>query len=295
VSENISLVHSTRIPAGQAGELLHLPRQKAQWEWMSFFVHRLQPGDIYRTCTEQEEAAFVILGGTCQADWGHGPQSLGKRRNVFDGYPYTLYLSTQTHVAFTAETTCEIAECRVPSELQLEPQLITPKEVVSSLRGGENASRQIVDVITPTFPADKLMVIEVYTPSGNWSSYPPHKHDVHNPPAEVALDEIYYFRIQEPELVPSRPLSNDQASGFAFQHLYSGENAEGKTLKTRDGDAVLVRSGYHTVVAGPGYHVYYLNFLAGSSRTMAVTEDTQHSWIRSRWKTPDPRLPLVKE
>ena len=98
-------------------------------------------------------------------------------------------------------------------ERPLEPRLISPDDVVSSLRGGGNVSRQIVDVLPPSFPADKLVVIEVYTPGGNWSSYPPHKHDTHNPPAEVDLDEIYYFRIAQPE-------------GFALQHLYTGEDIE---------------------------------------------------------------------
>jgi 5-deoxy-glucuronate isomerase len=249
---------------------------------MSFFVRRLQPGDVYRTRTDHEEAAFVLLGGTCHADWGRGSTQIGKRKDVFDGFPYSLYLPTGNEVVFTAETICEIAECRVPSEARLDPVLIAPRETVSSLRGGGNASRQIVDVITPAFPADKLMVIEVYTPGGNWSSYPPHKHDVHNPPAEVDLDEIYYYRIRQPE-------------GFALQHLYSSNGAEEQTLKTRDGDTVLVHGGYHPVVAGPGYPVYYLNFLAGSSRALAVTEDPQHVWIRSDWKGMDPRLPLVTE
>lgn len=281
MSESDNLVHSRDLPVEQAGELFHLPRQQAKWEWMSLFVRRLQPGDVYRTRTESEEAAFVLLGGTCLADWGRGPQHIGKRKDVFDGFPYAIYLPTGNEVTFKAETACEIAECRVPSEARLEPRLVTPRDVVSSLRGGGNASRQIVDVMMPAFPADRLMVIEVYTPGGNWSSYPPHKHDVHNPPAEVDLDEIYYYRIRQPE-------------GFAFQHLYSGENPIERTVKARDGDAVLVRNGFHPVVAGPGYDVYYLNFLAGSSRTLAVTEDSQHVWIRSTWKETDPRLPLVK-
>jgi 5-deoxy-glucuronate isomerase len=149
------------------------------------------------------------------------------------------------------------------------------------LRGGGNASRQIVDIMTPAFPADKLMVIEVYTPGGNWSSYPPHKHEVHNPPAEVDLDEIYYYRMQQPE-------------GFALQQLYSADGASEQILKPRDGDTVLVHSGYHPVVAGPGYDVYYLNFLAGSSRALAVTEDPHHVWLRATWNATDPRLPLVK-
>jgi 5-deoxy-glucuronate isomerase len=281
LNDNTFLVHSLNLPRQQAGELLHLPREAANWSWMSFFVRRLLPGNVFRTRLEHEEAAFVILGGTCVADWGQGPKKLGKRKNVFDGFPYTLYLPTETEVSFTAETICEIAECRVPSEARLQPRVITPGDVASSLRGGGNASRQIVDVIPPSFPADKLVVIEVYTPGGNWSSYPPHKHDAHNPPAEVDLDEIYYYRIQQPE-------------GFAFQHLYGGEHAGDRTLRTRDGDTVLVHSGYHAVVAGPGYDVYYLNFLAGSSRAVAVSEDPRHAWIRSTWGIADPRLPLVR-
>ncbi len=281
MSENTFHVHSQNLPPQHPGELLHLPREQANWNWMSFFVRRLLPGDVFRARLEQEEAAFVILGGTCLADWGQGAKKLGKRKNVFDGFPHTLYLPSQTEVSFKAETVFEIAECRVPSTARLQPRVITPGDVASSLRGGGNASRQIVDVLPPSFPADKLVVIEVYTPGGNWSSYPPHKHDAHNPPAEVDLDEIYYYRIRQPE-------------GFAFQHLYGGEHAGDRTLKARDGDAVLVHSGYHAVVAGPGYDVYYLNFLAGSSRAVAVTEDPQHAWIRSTWGVADSRLPLVR-
>ncbi len=282
MSESIVHVHSLNLPPQKAGEILQLPRQRAGWEWMSFFVRRLQPGDVFRTRSDNEEAVFVFLGGTCHADWGQGIQPVGKRKNVFDGLPYTLYLPAQSEVSFTAETACEIAECRVPSEARLEPRLVSPSDVVSSLRGGGNVSRQIVDVIPPSFPADKLMVIEVYTPGGNWSSFPPHKHDTHNPPGEVDLDEIYYYRILQPR-------------GFALQHLYGGEHAGERTLKARDGDVVLVHSGFHAVVAGPGYDVYYLNFLAGSSRALAVTDDPQHTWIRSTWNGVDPRLPLVRK
>lgn len=281
MSESDFIVHSRHLPPDSAGELLHMPRSQANWEWMSFFVHRLQTGDVYSCHTEGEEAAFVLLGGHCQADWGYEAQSIGKRKDVFDGLPYSLYLPTGHEATFTAETPCEIAECRVPSDAPLQPRLITPGDVGTNLRGGGNVSRQIVDIMSPTFPADKLMVIEVYTPGGNWSSYPPHKHDVHNPPMEVDLDEIYYYRMKEPK-------------GFALQHLYSGDHAVAHTVKASNGDAVLVRSGFHPVVAGPGYDVYYLNFLAGSARALAVTEDASHVWIRSTWKETDPRLPLVK-
>jgi 5-deoxy-glucuronate isomerase len=282
LSDDRFLVHSVKLPEGQSGELLHLPREKAHWQWMSFFVHRLLPGEVLCAKTEAEEAAFVVLGGTCVADWGEGSKWIGKRKNVFDGFPYTLYLSAQQTATFTAQSICEIAECRVPTKAQHEPRLIEPKDTSTNLRGGGNASRQIVDVLPPAFPADKLMVIEVYTPGGNWSSFPPHKHDVHNPPTESDLDEIYYFRFK-----------NDES--FAFQHLYGNNEVGSRALKTRDGDTVLVRSGFHTVVAGPGYDTYYLNFLAGSARSLAATEDPQHSWIRGTWDATDPRLPLIRE
>jgi 5-deoxy-glucuronate isomerase len=282
LSEPSVVFSSSNLPAQAAGRLLELPRHKAGWEWMSFFVTRLQPGEVLRASTDGEEAAFVLLSGTCVADWGKGTHNIGKRKNVFDGLPYTLYLPAHNAVSFTADTMCEIAECRVPSQASLQPRLITPENVATSLRGGGNVSRQIVDVLPPSFPADKLVVIEVYTPGGNWSSYPPHKHDTHNPPKEVDQDEIYYFRTARPE-------------GFAFQYLYSDKDINGRTVRARDGDAVLVHSGYHAVVAGPGYDVYYLNFLAGTSRALAVTEDQNHAWIRSAWNSPDPRLPLVRK
>lgn len=275
------VVHSRNLAADQPGELLTLPRETAGWQWMSFFVRRLLPGVTWESATESEELVLVLLGGQCTADWGRGPHLIGQRKNVFDGFPYALYVPSGNHVALKAETVCEVAECRVPSRARLEPKLLTPADVVSSLRGGENSSRQIVDVIPPRFAADRLLVVEVYTPGGNWSSYPPHKHDVHNPPSEVDLDEIYYYRMEHPE-------------GFAFQNLYNPTTSEDVTLKIYDGDAVLVRDGYHPVVAGPGYNVYYLNFLAGTSRALAGTEDPKRAWIRSTWKELDPRLPLVR-
>jgi 5-deoxy-glucuronate isomerase len=275
------IVPSKKLSPQQSGELLHLSREEAAWQWMSFFVRRLAAGEVYRASVPAEEAAFVILGGRCQANWGEGDRQIGQRDNVFGGLPYTLYLPAGNTVTFQAETICEIAECRVPSTAKLQPKLVTPSDVQTNLRGGGNASRQIVEVIGPDFPADRLVVFEVYTPGGNWSSYPPHKHDIHNPPHEVDLDEIYYYRIAQPD-------------GFALQQLYTQDRSRDLTVRAHDGDTVLVRDGFHPVVAGPGYDVYYLNFLAGTSRAMAVTEDPRHVWLRSTWKDTDPRLPLVR-
>jgi 5-deoxy-glucuronate isomerase len=276
-----SVVHSLHLPHPQSGELLRFSRQEVGWEWISFVVHRLSPGETLSFETRGEEMGLVFLGGQCVADWGEGKVPVGGRKNVFDGLPYALYIPSACDVTLKAETLCEIAECRVPSTAAFEPRLITPSDIASNLRGGENTSRQIVEVLPTAFPADKLVLVEVYTPGGNWSSYPPHKHEVHNPPIEVDLDEVYYYRMREPR-------------AFAFQNLYSSDGARSSILKVSDGDAVLVRDGYHPVVAGPGYDVYYLNVLAGSSRSMMVTEDPDHIWLRSSWKQTDPRLPMVR-
>jgi 5-deoxy-glucuronate isomerase len=273
-------MRARNLAPAQAGEMMSFTREEAAWEWMSFVARRVLPGQVLELGSSNEETVLVWLGGTSLANWGAGVQSIGARANVFDGLPYALYLPANHRVTLTAETVCEIAECRVPSKAQLEPKLVTPADVASGLRGGENASRQIVEVIAPTFPADKLVVFEVYTPGGNWSSYPPHKHDVHQPPEEVDLDEIYYYRMRN-------------ARGYALQNLYLSDGSRDSLVKVRDGDVVLVRDGYHPVVAGPGYDTYYLNFLAGTARTMMVTEDPEHIWLRSTWKQTDPRLPLV--
>lgn len=275
------LVRSRELPASQSGELLKFSREEAGWEWMGFCVRRLSPNEAWESHRPDEEAVYVLLSGRCVADWGPGKLQIGQRTSVFDGLPYALYLSPGSRVRFQANSVCEIAECHVPSRTRFPSRLVSPKDVVVSLRGGGNVSRQIVDVIRPDFPADRLVVVEVYTPGGNWSSYPPHKHDVHDPPDESDLDEIYYYRMNQP-------------GAFAHQRLYSADGKRDTVVTAHDGDVVLIRDGYHPVVAGPGYDVYYLNFLAGSSRSLATTEDPQHKWIRSSWKEMDPRLPLVR-
>jgi 5-deoxy-glucuronate isomerase len=277
---NDSCVHSIKLTSGKSGELLHLSRQDAGWEWMSFLVRRVAEGEVWENRSDSEERGLVLLGGRCTVDWGTGPRTIGQRANVFDGLPYAVYLPAGCGARFTAETECELAGCSVPSSARLEPRLVTPKDVTVSLRGGGNASRQIVDVMRPDFPADKLILVEVYTPGGNWSSFPPHKHDVHAPPGEVDLDEIYYYRMRQP-------------AAYAHQRLYTKDGTRDVTLTLHDGDLVLVRDGYHPVVAGHGYDIYYLNCLAGSARSLANTEDDDHTWVRSSWKEIDRRLPMV--
>jgi len=275
------LNHSTAIAATKGGKLVSVTREQANWKTIDFSVRRLIAGQYWQSHTGNEEIALVILSGHVSVDWGAGPEEIGGRKDVFNGYPFAVYLPSGTSFEISAVTTCEFADCRTPSSAPLAPRIITPADCREEIRGGGNYTRQIVDVIRPEFPAEHLLICEVYTPSGNWSSYPPHKHDVHNPPSEVDLDETYYYRISKPE-------------GYAFQRLYDAAGTRDDTLKVIDGDLVLIRDGYHPVVAAPGYDVYYLNVLAGSARSMAASDDPRYAHLRKNISERDSRVPLVR-
>jgi 5-deoxy-glucuronate isomerase len=274
------LFHSAAIAPDKSGVLVSVTRERANWNTIRFCVRRLIAGQFWQNKTTDEEAALVLLGGKAVVDWGEGPKEIGGRKNVFSGYPYAVYLPCGTPFEISASTDCEFADCRTPSSARLVPRIITPVNCREEIRGGGNCTRQIVDLIRPEFPADKLLICEVYTPSGNWSSYPPHKHDVHNPPLEVDLDEIYYYRVSRPE-------------GYAFQRLYDAAGTHDETLTLTDGDLVLIKDGYHPVVAAHGYDVYYLNVLAGSARSMAASDDPRYAHLRKTGLERDPRVPLV--
>ena len=273
------LIKSQRIASGRSVDVRAADVGFAD---LSFSVERLTPGQRHLHATGNLECCIVVLGGTCDIDSNQGNwPNVGRRADVFSGLPYALYLPPTSTVTITATTECELAFSSCPAENRHPARLIRPEECEVEVRGGGNATRQITHVMKPDFPADRLLIVEVYTPSGNWSSYPPHKHDVHNPPAEVALEETYYYRIDKPE-------------GYAIQRLYTTDRRLDETLTVRDGDLVLIPEGYHPVVAAHGYTVYYLNALAGSARSMAASDDPEYAWIRGSWTSQDPRVPVVR-
>jgi 5-deoxy-glucuronate isomerase len=252
------------------------------FEFLSFENRKLGAGQSIRGETGGRELGIVLLGGICSVISSEGKfPSLGKRANVFAGLPHTLYLPIATEFELLAETDCELALCYCRAEERHPAQLVAPEDVAVEIRGGGNATRQINHIIRPNFAAHRLLVCEVYTPGGNWSSYPPHKHDVHNPPGDEDLEEIYYYRIDRPE-------------GYAIQRVFTRDRRLDSTLTVRDGQLVLIPEGYHPVVAAHGYNVYYLNALAGTARSMAASDDPESAWVRSTWTTKDPRVPLVK-
>jgi 5-deoxy-glucuronate isomerase len=253
------------------------------YEYLSFENVKLKAGSRHENDTAARELAIVVLGGKCSVQSNRGTwNGIGGRAHVFDGLPFTLYLPPHTQFEVAADSACDLALCYCRAEQEHPARLIRPEEVDVEIRGGGNATRQIHHMIKPSFPAHRILIVEVYTPAGNWSSYPPHKHDVHNPPGEVDLEELYYYRIRKPE-------------GYAIQKVYTPDRRIDATLTVRDGEMVLIPEGYHPVVAAHGYDVYYLNALAGSARSMAASDDPDYAWVRSEWRDKDPRLPWFQE
>jgi 5-deoxy-glucuronate isomerase len=274
------VMRAAAIPASESGVMLSFTPTEAGWETLGFTARRLAPGDVWLGTTGGHEAIIVVLGGKLTIDWGEGQHSIGQRENVFSGYPYSAYLPCDLSFKVRAETLVEFAEVRVQSQKKLKPRIIPPAEVGTEVRGSGNATRQILRILRPEAEADRLMANEVYTPDGNWSSYPPHKHDTLNLPAECDLDELYYFRVDRPE-------------GFAFLRVYDSAGKQDSTALIRDGDLGLLRSGYHLVAAPPGYRVYYLAVLAGAARSLAASTDPSYDHLKGSSSKPDPRVPFI--
>jgi 5-deoxy-glucuronate isomerase len=260
----------------KAGDWDAVTPERAGWRYLSF---RVETGSFIGQ-TGDEEICLVALAGSSLVDVDGESWELGRRANVFAGMPSALYLPRET--AYKVEGDAELAVCGALCERRREPVFIAPEEVEIEVRGAGNATRQINHIVKPEFPAERLLVVEVFTPSGNWSSYPPHKHDEERPPEEVILEETYYYRAEHPE-------------AFAVQRLYSPRHELDLTVTVRDGDLMLVPYGYHTTCAAHGYDLYYLNALAGDRRSMAASDDPQLAWIRAAWERleQDPRVPLV--
>jgi 5-deoxy-glucuronate isomerase len=263
----------------RSGEWQSVTPDSADWQYLSFRVARW----AFEADTGEEEVALVPLSGRCRAEAGGKRWEIGDRKTVFDGMPQALYLPRETSYRVEPIGSVDLAICGALCDEKLKPRLVKSKDVEIEIRGAGNATRQINHIIPPDFPAQRLLVVEVYTPAGNWSSYPPHKHDEDRPPGEVVLEETYYFRTAKRE-------------AFAVQRLYSPRHRLDVTETVRDGDLMLVPYGYHTTAAAHGYDLYYLNALAGDRRSMAASDDPDLAWVRPAWAQlpKDPRVPIVR-
>lgn len=282
-----SLLIYPKLKNYQTGVITRITAEEAGWELLNMEARRLARHERWEQQTGECEAALVILAGRCSVTSSRGKWSeLGRRPNVFSGMPYALYLPRRTEFSLiTLSDELEIAYCWVPSDEDHPAQLVTPQQSQIEIRGGLGATRQINSIIPPGFDCQHIVCVEVYTPGGNWSSYPPHKHDVHRVDdqgqvLEADLEEIYYYKIDKPK-------------GYAIQRVYTADRALDEVMAAHDNDIVLVPQGYHPVSAAYGYNCYYLNFLAGSAQSLANSDDPDYAWIKETWTGLDPRLPLV--
>jgi len=272
VTDPRDLLLKSTWPVDTPASSITVTPESAGWEYTSLQVVHLSPGEIWSGSSGIEELGLVVLGGICHVDALGQSWQIGERVHVFDGPPWALYLPIGTEYVITAVTPLELAICGTCAEVSFPPVLITPEDVAVEIRGAGNTARQINHIVKPEFPAHRLLIVEVFTPSGNWSSFPPHKHDVSNMPTESDLEEIYYYRINPSE-------------GFGLQRLYPANGKIDEAYVIHDGDLLLVPEGYHVFAVAQGYTGYYLNILAGneSVRTMQPADDPAYHWIRSTW------------
>jgi 5-deoxy-glucuronate isomerase len=254
-----------------AGVVLEVTPQSAGWDHVGFKVVELAAGQTATGGEPGREACLVLLSGMADiAVAGQIFMGVGDRASVFeDKAPGAAYAPGGAAWTVTATTPVELAVCTAPATGQGAPREIAAGTMSREVRGAGTNTRHVRNILPETESAESLLVVEVITPGGNWSSYPPHKHDTATPPEETALEETYYHRLNPPQ-------------GFAFQRVYTDDRSLDQTMAVEDGDVVMVPRGYHPVGAPHGYDLYYLNVMAGPKRQWIFRNDPAHDWIAQK-------------
>lgn len=258
----------------------------AGWRYITFEVHSFGVGDLVQWAADGNERALINLSGDFEAEIDGRTLRFGGRTDVFEGLGHCLYIPRDTAATITGTAGAELAIASAPAAEAHAVRLVTPDDLTIESRGAGNASRQVSTPMPPSFPADRLHLVEVWTPGGNWSSFPPHKHE-HDVEGEAELEETYYYRLRDPQ------------HGWALQRVYSPERSYELDTAVRDGDICLMPWGYHTTVAAHGHDLYYLNVLAGPApaRTLQAAEDPDLAPLRQSWEALDldARVPFVPQ
>jgi 5-deoxy-glucuronate isomerase len=264
------------------------------WEHTGLKVATLAAGAVVELPPAAEERIVIPLSGAFRATVDGLDHPLAGRASVFSGPTDVLYSGTDKAVTVTSADGGRVAIATAPAKVQYPTRLITAAETPVELRGAGNCSRQVHNFGTPAaLEADRFIVCEVLTPAGNWSSYPPHKHDEEKD-GETHLEEIYYFETQ----VAAGSAAPADADAIGYQRVYaSDERPIDVSAEVRTGDVVLVPYGWHgPAMAAPGYDLYYLNVMAGPGpvREWLISDDPHHGWVRQGWDAQDidPRLPF---
>jgi 5-deoxy-glucuronate isomerase len=259
------------VKAGAGARIVEVTPASAGWSHVGFAAHRLARGERLDFDTGARETCIVVLRGVVSvAVDAQRWSAIGGRDSVFiDAAPYAVYASGRQAVSIVADSDCEVALCSAPATSARAARLIEPSGMTRSVRGSGANTRYVCDILPETAAADGLLVVEVRTPGGHSSSYPPHKHDCDDLPFESALEETYYHRL-------------DPAQGFAFQRVYTDDRSLDQSMAVEDHDVVLVPRGYHPVVVPYGYDSYYLNVMAGPRRAWHFQNDPAHEWMLNK-------------
>jgi 5-deoxy-glucuronate isomerase len=282
------------IPAGSGASgpfSTSVTPESAGWTESTLHILTLAPHQSVDLTSEGDEIMVVPLSGSATVTSGDTTFELAGRDSVFDGPSDFVYVGRDSSYSVASADGGRFALCGARAATALPFRYVPAADVSVELRGAGNCSRQVHNFGTAdTFEADSIIACEVITPGGNWSSYPGHKHD-ENTEHESALEEIYYFEIAD---------GPDGSKGFGYHRVYGTPARPIEVLEeVRTGDVVLVPHGYHgPSVAAPGYHMYYLNVMAGpgAERAWNIVDDPEHTWIRGTWagQNIDPRLPLQR-
>jgi 5-deoxy-glucuronate isomerase len=268
--------------------------ESAGWRFSGLRVLALAAGDSRAFGTGEDEIVVVPLEGGCTVTVDGERFDLGGRDGVFAAVTDVVYAPRDARVEISSERGGRFALPSARAARRRDPVHVAAADVPVELRGAGSASRQVNNFCGPDAAfADRLIAVEVLTPAGNWSSYPPHKHDEDVPGVETALEEIYYYEVAD------RAGGFGSGPGFAYQRVYSsGPGREiDVTAEVRSGDAIVMPHGWHgPSMAAPGYDLYYLNVMAGpGERAWRFTDDPDHAWVRATWDEQelDARLPLT--
>jgi 5-deoxy-glucuronate isomerase len=257
-------------PKKDSQQIVSVTPESAGWRYVSFSAYQLAAESSLTLSEDANELCVVVLSGIVSAETdGQNWKEIGQRMSVFeDAAPYAVYIPPRSELTVIARTDAELGVAGGPAKGELPARLIEPAAIRRSVRGKGLNTRYVCDILPQDEPAESVLVVEVRTPSGHSSSYPPHKHDVDNIPEESLLEESYYHRIN-----PSQ--------GFVFQRVYSDSRDIDESMAVGDRNVVLVPRGYHPVVVPHGYESYYFNVMAGPKRVWHFHNDPAHEWILS--------------
>ena len=252
------------------GRVLNVTPESAGWTYVGFDLWKLTAGQSAKGELKERETCLVFVSGKGRVIVeGKDMGSIGERMSPFVGKPWSVYVPAGKAWSVSAETPLEIGVCTAPGSGKLPTRIIRPDDLGQETRGKGTNTRYVTNILPETEPAESLLVVEVITPGGHPSSYPPHKHDQDNLPQESLLEETYYHRFNPPQ-------------GFGFQRVYTDDRSLDEAMAIEDGDVTLVPKGYHPCAATHGYDLYYLNVMAGPKRTWKFHNAKEHEWLIAR-------------